>query len=70
MTTQYKIESTSYDDGEAEYDASDYPHQIIQNAGSDNETIICICPDKDEAEHIAKLLNANPFPQPAGERVV
>lgn len=68
--SKYTVQTTSYDDGEAEYDAVDYPAQVIANADRDNASIVALCPDKEIAEHLQKLLEANPLDESAGERVV
>ena len=49
----------SFDD-EGEYDAEDYSHQIRDLSG---DYVRVLCTDDDDARHIAKLLEANPFPE-------
>jgi hypothetical protein len=70
MTAKYTLETTNYDVGDAEYDAVDWPYQLIANASEGNETLVALFADKDEAEHVMKLLEANPFDESAGQRVV
>lgn len=62
-----KVEVDEYAEGEAEYDASDYQARVMGTDGEGDEVIIALCGNKLEAEHIAKLLIANPFP--FGERI-
>lgn len=47
-------------DDDGEYDAADYPSQIIDIK---EDYVRVLCTDDADAEHIAKLLEANPFPE-------
>lgn len=53
---KYRID----EDDEGEYDAEDYPAQIIDVK---QDYVRVLCTDSEDAEHIAKLLEANPFPE-------
>ena len=59
MTDKYAVEVDNYDEGEAEYDAADYPARVMD---VENDEIVCLCRNQLEAKHIIELLKANPFP--------
>lgn len=56
---KYHAMETQHDDGEAEYDAADWNFQIVDTAGD----MVALCGNKEDRDHILKLLNANPIPE-------
>lgn len=67
MSDKYTIEVDNYDEGEAEYDAADYPARVMGSDSSGDAIIVALCNNQLEARHIADLLNKYPFP--TGERI-
>lgn len=53
MSVKYIIEKTHHDDGEAEYDAADWPFQIIDM----DDNLKCLCDNEEFADKLLALLN-------------
>lgn len=54
---KYHATDTEYTEDEAEYDASEYNHQIVDDSGDP----VVLCGSKEMRDHLLKLLNDNPL---------
>lgn len=58
MANKYMLEHQEYEEGEAEYDAADYPFIITTKDEDDDQYIVALVADKETADKIMKALNA------------
>ena len=55
---KYRLSVTDYEEGDCEYDASDYNYQIITKDEDGDDCIPYLCATKEDADKLMKLLNA------------
>lgn len=55
---KYMLEHQEYEEGEAEYEASDYPYIVTTKDDDGDQYIVALVSDKETADKIMKALNA------------
>lgn len=53
---KYMLEHQEYEEGEAEYDAADYPYTITTHDEDGDQYIVALVADKETADKIMKAL--------------
>jgi hypothetical protein len=56
--SKYRLSVTSYEEGDCEYDASDYNYQIIAKDEDNDDYMPYLCATKEDADKLMSLLNA------------
>jgi hypothetical protein len=59
MEKKYLLEHQEYEEGEAEYDAADYPYIITTKDDDGDQYIVALVADEDTANKIMAALNAS-----------